>query len=584
MGLGRRCSALFNRDNQQVAPPLTCPKAAMKALADQPICTSASHLMQALDGICLEHGSYPSVWMGSQTHTEHLGGNPGCPPITNTGSEHTVFYDGKLDAFRRFFSNGVVATCGADLSIRAVCNPDTSWSPSTIKCEKAPVTGSCPPLTLSGRGANGPFVLYNQDPNSDGRYPANTVATAKCLDGYIDSNAASGFSSGAYCQSDGTWTGSLTTATCKDGCPSAIQVNGNPPGQVCYSGVLGRNNGRYSDRVYARCSINSNDPNGAAVCTPLGTWYPSSITCAASACGANDPHFELTGLAATNDTFTFDFHGQSQMCYCAVTDTRLALNVRMFGLPPGTTILEGRRDDPFFEGTWMDALGILYADVNGTNHNVSVVMDPDLDRAGQPSLSVAFQSQAVAEYKGQSNATWTSSDGATSITRDFRNGSDSVRVVIAGLLDVNIVTSREQELITDPPIHFLNFFINSMAVGPSVHGMYAPGAVEARLAMGTLEGLRHREYVEGADDDYQTSSLTSPDCSFNRFGQASDAGGNVADASAIGDSSLLGSKGAGPQRRLRALDSVRPILPSVRQVRCRRLDDRNAFECAVGEA
>jgi hypothetical protein len=47
--------------------------------------------------------------------------------------------------------------------------------------------------------------------------------------------------------------------------------------------------------------------------------------------------------------------------------------------------------------------------------------------------------------------------------------------------------------------------------------MYAPGAVEDRLAMGTLEGLHHREYVEGADDDYVTSALTSPDCTFSRF-------------------------------------------------------------------
>jgi hypothetical protein len=76
----------------------------------------------------------------------------------------------------------------------------------------------------------------------------------------------------------------------------------------------------------------------------------------------------------------------------------------MFGLSPGITILKGSRDDPFFEGTWMEAIGILYADVNGTDHDVSVVMDPDLDRAGRPSLSVAFEGQAVANlnvgYRG----------------------------------------------------------------------------------------------------------------------------------------------------------------------------------------
>lgn len=44
--------------------------------------------------------------------------------------------------------------------------------------------------------------------------------------------------------------------------------------------------------------------------------------------------------------------------------------------------------------------------------------------------------------------------------------------------------------------------------------MFAPGAIPERLAMGTLEGLRHREYVEGRDEDYITSSLVAADCAF----------------------------------------------------------------------
>jgi hypothetical protein len=47
--------------------------------------------------------------------------------------------------------------------------------------------------------------------------------------------------------------------------------------------------------------------------------------------------------------------------------------------------------------------------------------------------------------------------------------------------------------------------------------MYTPGAVEERLTMGILEGLLHREYVEGMDEDYATFGLTATDCSFNRF-------------------------------------------------------------------
>jgi hypothetical protein len=51
--------------------------------------------------------------------------------------------------------------------------------------------------------------------------------------------------------------------------------------------------------------------------------------------------------------------------------------------------------------------------------------------------------------------------------------------------------------------------------------MYQPHAAETRVAMGTLEGLRHREYVEGTDEEYLTLRLTIADCSFNRFNRVS---------------------------------------------------------------
>jgi hypothetical protein len=86
-----------------------------------------------------------------------------------------------------------------------------------------------------------------------------------------------------------------------------------------------------------------------------------------------------------------------------------------------------------------------------------------------PACAVESSSPIRFLLQGQLNATWTSPDGATSITRNFRDGSDALKVVIAGVLDIAIVTSREEELIADPPIHFLDFFINSMRVGPSVH-------------------------------------------------------------------------------------------------------------------
>lgn len=70
-------------------------------------------------------------------------------------------------------------------------------------------------------------------------------------------------------------------------------------------------------------------------------------------------------------------------------------------------------------------------------------------------------------------------------------------------------------------MRLLNFLMIDNPLCQFLGQMYAPNALEERLAMGTLEGLLHREYVEGTDEEYETSGLTQSDCSFDRFGKVS---------------------------------------------------------------
>ncbi|GAQ87035.1 hypothetical protein KFL_003270025 [Klebsormidium nitens] len=119
---------------------------------------------------------------------------------------------------------------------------------------------------------------------------------------------------------------------------------------------------------------------------------------------------------------------------------------------------------------------------------------------------------------------WISPDGMATISR-LVGRPNALAVSVSDILLLEVASETEKDLIADPPIHYLNLGVKRLAASTDVHGflgqMFVPGAATARLAMGTLEGLLHREYVEGTDDDYRTSDLSAADCAFNRFGEVS---------------------------------------------------------------
>ncbi|GAQ90774.1 hypothetical protein KFL_006830030 [Klebsormidium nitens] len=264
------------------------------------------------------------------------------------------------------------------------------------------------------------------------------------------------------------------------------------------------------------CDSDCADRNGILIC-------PDSVY--------GDPHISLSSLIDLEkhpdvEDFSFDFHGEANKTYCMISDHLFAVTVRMFGLSADVEILERPVEDPtrFFEGTWIDGIGFMYINWSGEERRVEVLLNHDSDSFGDAepfSASLDGFRIPISIHDGP-EFLWTSPDGMVKISPHCTRGS-ALSISVGESLDMDIFREFEDEIITEPPVQFLNFEIRHAATTDFVHGflgqMYAPGAVEERLAMGTLEGFLHREYVEGADEDYETSSLTSSDCAFDRFGK-----------------------------------------------------------------
>ncbi|GAQ90197.1 hypothetical protein KFL_006120010 [Klebsormidium nitens] len=294
-------------------------------------------------------------------------------------------------------------------------------------------------------------------------------------------------------------------------------------GQVC-KGL----SAKPSFALFALCAAVSCLALAPVIATSCGddTDCTNGATCCnASSGGTGDPHFFLT-VPQTGQQMTWDFHGMGNQSYCMISDHSICLNAHMFNLPPDINILHRAASavDSFFEGTWMDAIGIVYSTPeNNDQQALEIVHNQTRARAASDSeepLAIHFLEKDTGILVPDGASTWTSPDETLTITYKSENRT-FVTISIPNQLKMDIWVEVDKEIISDPPIYGLSFDIQSISITPEVHGfvgqMYAPGAIEERLRMGTLEGLLHREYVEGMDDDYATSNLTATDCFFSRF-------------------------------------------------------------------
>jgi hypothetical protein len=65
---------------------------------------------------------------------------------------------------------------------------------------------------------------------------------------------------------------------------------------------------------------------------------------------------------------------------------------------------------------------------------------------------------------------WKSPDGLATISREA-DRINSLAVSISDLLELEVLTDSEKELIADPPVHFLNFNVRKISTTPKVHGV-----------------------------------------------------------------------------------------------------------------
>ncbi|GAQ81556.1 hypothetical protein KFL_000830380 [Klebsormidium nitens] len=231
------------------------------------------------------------------------------------------------------------------------------------------------------------------------------------------------------------------------------------------------------------------------------------------------------------ESLTFDFDGEKDKSYCMVSDRRLQVNVHMSGLPPGTTVASQPGEDValFQEGTWMSALGIMYIDHDEEQQRLTIELDQLVAQVGGelPFILTFNGDPTIVLNSAQATGStiWRSTDSFASVSR-VAGRPNALLVIVPDVLEMELEAEVEEDIITDPPVYFLNFDFKRIVVGAEVHGflgqMFAPGAEEARSATETLDGFLLREYVEGVNADYETSGVTSTDCIFNRYNMASD--------------------------------------------------------------
>jgi hypothetical protein len=65
---------------------------------------------------------------------------------------------------------------------------------------------------------------------------------------------------------------------------------------------------------------------------------------------------------------------------------------------------------------------------------------------------------------------WKSPDGLATISREA-DRINSLVVSISDLLELEVLTDSEKELIADPPVHFLNFNVRKITTTAKVHGV-----------------------------------------------------------------------------------------------------------------
>ncbi|GAQ81853.1 hypothetical protein KFL_000920370 [Klebsormidium nitens] len=210
-----------------------------------------------------------------------------------------------------------------------------------------------------------------------------------------------------------------------------------------------------------------------------------TINCCSA--GIGDPHF--TSLQGQG----YDFQGFGGASFCLLSQHNMHINARFIaGAAANST------------QTWMDALSLMTVGADGASHTLELSLGQVVS---EDAWTVRFDDAPVA--LPDPSATWL--DDVIHLEREESHRltllvKDRVCLEIFVLYDENIAPVE----LPDRPYggRYLNFQISMLVAANDAHG------VLGQTVRPTGNGA---SIVEGKDLDYVTSSLTSSDCTFDRY-------------------------------------------------------------------
>eukprot|EP00899_Mesostigma_viride_P021315 jgi/Mesvir1/29185/Mv25475-RA.3 len=211
------------------------------------------------------------------------------------------------------------------------------------------------------------------------------------------------------------------------------------------------------------------------------------------ASATSDPHFVTTRGSK------FDFNGEAGSSYCIVTDTQLQVNARFVGAAPDAALMSPtfRLDGKPDTRTWMDQVAIL--------HGSDMVLVEAASPLGTP-YTLSFGTVRVNGEPLLGRTAMVKLASGLIVARTKTRVM--VTVPDVGAVEVEVVRAEFWQPGSGPGRNFLNLQLKQFTGLSQAHGILGQ----------SLGGGDDSAQIEGASQDYKTSTIFAADCLYNQFG------------------------------------------------------------------